>query len=390
VFKHNNGSAISFGKCMVNIFDSVYDSNQGREDEFGGAITSYDSNIHIHSSEFKKNVAKFGGGAMFYEQSWIFFYEICTLSDNHAQHGGAVYLYYDVQYHIAHGATVIIANNTATVDGGGIHLGLQCSLTLHSQSTLHVLENCALEHGGGIYIFQLSSINAASKLNTNPVTYIHKNKASKGGGLYLEFNSILYTGKCHNNRINFHENSAEYGGAVYVVTIQDPVDLSECFFQSQPHSTSTYNSTIDTGLGMCMCSKENDPAFKFSLNSANYSGASLFKENFDKCSVNGKLFKELMIISSLSNIQTSDIGSFQVQVCYCENSTPDCTKQIPFMDIKTGDKITLDVAIVDQGNNSIIDGSIKSEIRGHVLIRDDQKFHSVTNGCTPIIFDIFI
>jgi predicted outer membrane repeat protein len=385
VFKHNYGSAITLSECTVNIFDSVYDSNQGRDlrDEFGGAITSYDSDIHIYSSEFKKNVAK--GGAMFcHDASLIFFYETCTLTDNHAFEGGAIYLQQHVQCHIAHGATLIIANNTASADGGGIYLGPHCTLTLHSRSTLHILENCAVEYGGGIYSSQLSSINAASKLNnnhTNSVIHFHKNKANTGGGLYLEFNSTVYTDTCHNNSISFHENSAEYyGGAVYVFTRQ--YSLPECFFQSRPHST----STIDTGPGTC--SKENDPAFKFSLNRANYSGASLFKEKFNKCSINGKLFEELMIISSLSNIQTSDIGSFQVQICYCENSTPDCTKQIPFIDIKTGDKITLDIIIVDQGNNPI-DGSIESEIRGHVLIRDDQKFHNVINGCTPIIFDIY-
>ena len=101
------------------------------------------------------------------DASLIFFYEMCTLSDNHAQQGGAVYLYNDVQYHVAHGATVIIANNTASADGGGMYLGPQCSLTLHSQSTLHILENSALESGGGIYLSHLSSINATSKLSTN-------------------------------------------------------------------------------------------------------------------------------------------------------------------------------------------------------------------------------
>ena len=94
-----------------------------------------------------------------------------------------------------------------------------------------------------------------------------------------------------------------------------------------------------------------------------------------------------MVISSLSNIQTSDIDSFQVQICYYENSTPNCTKQISFMDIKTGEKIMLDLAIVNIVKHSC-NGSIKSEIRGHILIRDDQKFHTV-NGCTPIIFDIY-
>ena len=321
---------------------------------------------------------------MFCESSLIFFSEICTLNDNRAQRGGAVYInnriqLHESQYHIAHGAIVIIANNTASANAGGIYLGPHCSLTLHSQSTLHVLENSALEYGGGIYASKLSSIGVASELIYNSVIHFHKNKAIEGGGLYLELNSTVYTDMCHNNSIRFHENSAEYGGAVYVPTLKN--SLPECFFQSLTRSTPTYN----TGSGTC--SKENNSALKFSLNRANYLGASIFKDIFDKCSIDGKLFEELMIISSLSNIQISDIGSFQAQICYCENSTRDCTKQIPFIDIKTGEKIMLDLAIVNIVKHPI-DGSIKSEIRGHILIRDDQKFQNVINSCTPIVFDI--
>ena len=381
VFKHNFGT-LALRDCTVNIFNSVYDSNQGSEMDFGGAIMLHDSNIQIHNSEFKKNIADTRGGAIYCKRSSIFFYGTCTLSDNHAQEGGAVFLHQDVQYHVAHGATVILANNTASYEGGGIYLDRHCNLTLHSQSTLHLLKNSASKDGGGIYTYLSSSINTTSKYS---IAHFHKNKASKGGGLYLGFKCILYTNTCHNNSITFHQNSAEYGGAVYVSTIQDTIYL--CFFQSLLHSIPTYNITIDAGPGICNRENENDPALKFSLNRAKFSGASLFKEIFDKCSINGKLFEELMVIGLLSNIQTSDIGLLQVQICYCKNSTPDCTKQIPYIAVKTGDKITLNVAIIDQVNHPI-DGSIKSEIRGHVLIRDDQNVHTV-NGCTPIIFDIY-
>ena len=35
-----------------------------------------------------------------------------------------------------------------------------------------------------------------------------------------------------------------------------------------------------------------------------------------------------------------------------------------------------------------MNGSIVSEIRGHVLFRDDQKVQNVRNGCSPLIFNI--
>ena len=89
----------------------------------------------------------------------------------------------------------------------------------------------------------------------------------------------------------------------------------------------------------------------------------------------------------MSNIQTSDIGSSLVHVCYCDNGFPNCSKQIPYMNVKPGEKIILHVAIADRGNH-IVSGSIVSEISGSMQIRDDQKIQNVTNGCTPLIFNI--
>ena len=35
-----------------------------------------------------------------------------------------------------------------------------------------------------------------------------------------------------------------------------------------------------------------------------------------------------------------------------------------------------------------MNGSVVSEIRGSVLIHDDQKIQDVINGCTPLVFNI--
>ena len=59
------------------------------------------------------------------------------------------------------------------------------------------------------------------------------------------------------------------------------------------------------------------------------------------------------------------------------------------MNIKTGVKLVLDVAIVDRGNH-IVYGLIVSEIRGSAQIRDDQKIQDVMDGCTTLIFNILI
>ena len=251
--KHNYGSVITLRECIASIFSSVYDSNQEvGYHQLGGAVVSYDSVIHIHSSEFKNN--HYGNGTILCGRSLLTFYEVCTITDNHAAVGGAINGD-NVQSFIAHGATVIIANNSASSDGGGIYLsdhsnltlyshsvlrilknnasingggiylGYHSNLTLYTQSMLQILENRAAEGGGGIYTSELSLINVVANLpsnDTNPAIYFYKNKASSGGGLYLAIDSLtmVYTVMCHNT-IFFHENSADYGGAVYVSSIKD-------------------------------------------------------------------------------------------------------------------------------------------------------------------------
>ena len=392
-FKHNDGSAINLKECTVHIFNSVYDSNnQAIKGEYGGTPAYYRTDIHIHGSEFKNNgyYTYTRGGAIYcLDETIINFSETCTLAYNHADQGGAIYLDHSVKIFVAHGATVIIANNTAS-KGGGIFLNHDANLTLHSHSTLQILENKAKENGGGIYAFELSSINInlafkslSSNIHTsNSMIYFHKNQARQGGGLYLGFNSTVRTFMCV---INFNENSAEYGGAVYVFSnLSTGLLYPECFFQSLPYPAPTYNITSDTGK----CSKQHQFPIQFSTNRANYSGVSLFKSIFLNCSINGNTFEEFTAITAMSNIKTSDVGSFLLQVCYCENGNPDCTKQLPFVDIKTGEKLVLDIAIADRGNHAV-NGKIKSEIRGSVLIRDDQKIQYVKSGCTPLIFNIY-
>ena len=71
---------------------------------------------------------------------------------------------------------------------------------------------------------------------------------------------------------------------------------------------------------------------------------SLYKDVFNNCSIGKKSIEEFKLLGIISNIQTLDVGSW-VQICYCGNGLPDCSKQIPYINVKTGEKAILDVAI---------------------------------------------
>ena len=369
----------------MDIFYSVFNNNEG------GALNLQDTIIHIHGSEFKENDNSGRGGAIYSSGGTLIrFNKVCTFANNRAILGGALYLDNSVQCFLALGATVIIANNTAADDGGGIYLNHHSNITLQSQNTLQILENRATKTGGGIYVSDFSSINLGFESLSNNVNqiYIYKNQARLGGGLYLGFNSIVYVFLCsNNNMVSFYKNSADYGGAAYIFTEFTSHSDPECSFQLENFRNPAKNYVNSTNNNF-KCSKPGKP-FYFSLNRANYSGFSLYKRAFNSCSIGGRLFEEFELLSVMSNIQTADIGSFFVQVCYCQNGLPDCSRQISHMNIKTGKKLTLDVAIADRGNH-IVNGSIVSEIRnGLAKIRDDQKIQDVQNGCTTIVFNIY-
>ena len=190
-FKYNHSLAMLLKNCTVSIFNSVFKNNEA------GAIRLWDTKIHIHGSEFKENVERrsgWGGAIYSSGETLISFSEVCMFADNQAEKGGKLYLDQSVQCFIAHGATVIIANNTASADGGGIYLSRHANITLHSQSTLIILENRATENGGGIYVSQFSSINLGFKSLNNiyqtssSTIYFYRNQARQGGGLYVGYN----------------------------------------------------------------------------------------------------------------------------------------------------------------------------------------------------------
>ena len=189
MFKYNHGLTMNLNKCQVDIFNSVFSNNQVES-----ALSLWSTIIHIHGSEFKENVDRRSGsgGAIYsFRETLISFSEVCTFADNYAYQGGALYLGWNVQCFLARGATVIIANNTASGEGDGIYL-YHSNLTLHSQSILQILENMATENGGGIYASWRSSINLSMKsLNyinqtSNSSIPFYGNWARQGGGLYLE------------------------------------------------------------------------------------------------------------------------------------------------------------------------------------------------------------
>ena len=257
----------------IMIYNSIFDSNFANCT--GGVLNvGYASNITIVKSTFVNNLAIEGGGAFECEsvsmtikyvhfihntavvggairmlQSKVTFGGVCTLVNNSAIGGGAIYAV-DSTLQVAH-ATIAAEHNAAYARGGALYI-YQSRLLCKYNCTVKLSYNEAQDKGGGICAMN-SVVSVISEGNPNVESSISfiRNGAIRGGGVYLELNSqllILKLGTRHCVQFYFTENSAYYGGAIYVrdrsfietCSVADTVkfqtyDGTYCFVQVTSH-----------------------------------------------------------------------------------------------------------------------------------------------------------
>ena len=275
-FTNNNAPVIVVLNSIVEHYNSLLIVNNSAEG--GNAIIHFDNSEFIgHHSEnaivsnnlrsllaFTSNVTFMGnvkfvnnqqllhttqdnslieGGAMTLVQSSLFLDGTCRLERNHAETGGAIV---SVDSNIYVSGNITIAHNTANRNGGGVYL-TDSELMCLDKSTFTLLNNTATHKGGGIHVISsfvmARSVLKATQIDTAILNFTN-NVAENGGGLSLEANARLvvlryelgdilfgrttFTYNQSDTIIIFSDNSAGYGGAVYV---DDDTNSGTCMHQ---------------------------------------------------------------------------------------------------------------------------------------------------------------
>ena len=367
------------------------------------------------------------GGALTAFQSEITIDGICSLSNNHAKIGGAVNT---IQSKVHVLGELAVSNNTAEDSGGGLYLS-RSELTCEMYSRINLTGNRACGNGGGIHaVGSFISIDfSVHPWGTTP-SIIHyqylgslvqftENKAEKGGGIYLEEEAKIYILKNEKHLLSsnnsdrippmiyvliFSDNSANYGGAVYV---SDGSNFGTCASTSyEDHSTSNGCFLQTLALHLRRSSKLNLVNTKFERNIATISGSTLFGGLLDRCTANPfaevfyKFYDDTQALSIdglsyLQNISTfqdglESISSFPVRLCFCRDEQPDCFYQPPPVRVMKGENFTLSLVAVDQLNKTISNSSIHSYLRSYEGTLDtDQLLQSTGEGCTKLTFAAF-
>ena len=240
------------------------------------------------SSVFTNNTCGLVGGAIISIQVEVSFHGTvpAVVSNNEAIYGGGLAL---VGSALSVHSPMEIQDNEATLSGGGI-LSYLSDIRLSSPENTNVVGNTASQNGGGVY-----AVDSYIKI-TRGIVHFENNVAIKGAALSLEQKSKIHLLKErqeivgeYDMKLEFINNHAQYGGAVYVS--DSSVDISacergvptglalsskECFIQTiLLNITDTDDNT-----------KTNYINVFFINNTANVSGGDIYGGLLDRCVLN--------------------------------------------------------------------------------------------------------
>lgn len=392
LFTNNYGPLLAYNATIQflgntkfsNCINIAPDLQNSLLEEKGGAITSYLSRMIFHgNATFTNNSAKYGGAVYAIESSILFQARNNTSSQ----------------------PNVLISNNTATSNGGGVYL-YRSTFEIR-EGECYIADNVVSDKGGGIHA-TYSDINMEPlQEDRSRLLLLARNRAQLGGGIHLEGASRLKI-YVSNSSIQLVGNSADYGGAIYVddntkyeacFATPSVMAVSECFF----HVTDPYN------LMEAADHRLSEESLVLNENVANFSGSNLYGGLLDRCAsplmaydirrsltaANVSLQQStdgLTYLQLISNVryQTSDsISSLPARVCSCANNLPNCTtRSLTITLVRKGQLFNVSVAAVDQ-----VGSPLRAVIRAYPSsVEDDIDRRNRTQyaeQCTNLSYSVF-
>ena len=360
-----------------------------------GPIHLHDSKVVIsgHLTSFKQESHSIleGGCISLFLTSMIVTGRV-ILNDSIATNGGGIRSI-SSRIFVSVRGTLIVTNNIAKDTGGGIYF---YHSLLRAHGLVLIQGNKANTFGGGIHC--ITSTIVLIQDQHSQYIKLANNEAVYGGGICLEASSKFYMKHlpgATNEAVKYIENSAHYGGAIYVADntttgtcaagskVQTVTTFlkSECFFQILKPVTETENHypLIEDYMN-------------FTQNHAKISGENLYGGLLDRCTVyrSGKTQQYSNIAETVLAGTTSD----PVRVCHCVseyNSTvPDCTHSPSTLHVIKGyhSILTIKLAAVDHVNRKVNATIISSLERRKGHLGEGQQKQVIGATCTKLNFSV--
>ena len=380
---------------------------------------------------FMNNSGEFGGAITALQQSQLIFNTTSSFSicNNKATYGGGIYLAQS-SLHAYH--PFKLADNRATEYGGGIYASRsEIEFTSEHTQTLEINNNTALSGGA------LCAIASNIHISKCHVGFNSNRAINKGGAMYLGQNSKVQLLKIEPDhvwednlkvRLDFTNNFAEKGGAIYVAYnandgvlcqgANTEINQAECFIQTLRSYTS---SKINISTNFIFINTF------FTNNTAHQSGSDIYGGLLDQCTINP--FAELVstwfldyislhgfdylkattqiehiidyslyakshpdyLINNISKSDVLGLISSDGILNFCLDNVIPSNHSHPNVSISKGELFTVSVAVVDQvGNliNATVISSLSSE-SGNGHFKGGQVEQRVGNQCTELEYNVY-
>ena len=327
------------------------------------------------------------GGAIFVFQCSVQVRGKLTLMNNSADNGGAMYLLNSI---FSVKGEITIANNRANKTGGGIYM-YQSQLNIQGEC---LISNNKAVNGSGIYAVSsfVTLENTLTNLTTTEVAQlsISSNRAEFGGAIFLSGNSKIIINTYiiaprldeRQYQIQFIENTADYGGALY---IDDATNSELC------DSTSPLSMDRDCFIQIYSLFGSTGRIVGFQRNNATSMGANIFGGLLDRCTIgsnlvadNSQIVHGFDFIKTISNINDSDkdsISSHPVRLCFCMDDQPDCSYDPPPINVTKGQNFSIYIVAVDQVNHTL-ESNVEAFLNlNGGLLGEGQKQQRVNTTC---------
>ena len=316
-------------------------------------MTFTGSSAFVNCSSLRSYETYHEAGAITLYQSNITFTGMLILQNNHAQDGGAMYIFRSKLYIYAGNTT--ISDNEALDTGGGVFLyksEFYCDTQYPLQNTqLNISSNRAVNRGGGIYAISSSIKLGEARIELFPSTvgvYLLANRANKGGGIGFEANAKLTLYLETSSRFILHHNLADYGGAMYVA---DDTNSGTCFNASYEDYTGCFIEALWQDEGLAPVT----PTYSFHENFAKISGHNLYGGLLDRCTTSwvhtqvGIITANVFFyLQNVSNVSIDTISSDPMRLCFCKSGKPDCSYSPYPIYVRKGRNFTVSLVAVDQ------------------------------------------
>ena len=341
-----NGGATLGSQHSTMIFEGNSDVTFYSNTADSGGVFYFSNSIIIFKEKsvvsFCNNKAMQGGGVGFVIlQANIKFEGNTTVSfeNNRAIFGGVLLVTDHSNIMLIGNSILSFVNNEAQQSGGAGYFYANCNFIMKENALVTFNNNEAL-HGGALCVSKTTNII----LKGHSTALFNSNIATIGGGAIELVNKSSFSVKDHIN-VNFTNNSAEYGGAIFL-----------------DKSAVMINTTND------------EQSIQFKNNKAKFKGDSVYLDITESCN-SSCLNSKIMGIKNYLIITPPNVLKFYNPVVCVDNDNDTHCNSYYVQNIMLGREIIIPTCVLDYYNNVVINSMrfmINTEINSSYYISGSQ------------------